>query len=65
MATTLEIWARAERTALQEDIRYLKGGSKTISPSGDDITKMMLERLEARLEGVNIELKRIEDARES
>lgn len=46
MASRLELWARAE-------VR---------SPSGDDITAMILEKLDARLEGVNDALKEIDDA---
>lgn len=50
MASELERWAVAERQFLKEDIRWLKGGSKLISPSGDDITARRLQELEARLE---------------
>ena len=53
MTSEIEIWARTERTFLQEDIKWLKAGAKVISPSGDDITASRQEALEARLEHVN------------
>jgi hypothetical protein len=62
MASRLELWARAERQALREEIGWLKAGGKVISPSGDNITPMMLERLAARLEGVIDALKEVDDA---
>lgn len=62
VASRLEIWARAERQAVNEEVKYFKAGGKAISPSGDDITRMKLEELGARLEGVNLALKEIEDA---
>jgi hypothetical protein len=65
MSKMLEHWARTERQALNEEIGYLKAGGKAISPSGEDITTMMLQRLNARLEGVNLALKEIEDAQRS
>jgi hypothetical protein len=65
MASRLEQWARAERQILREEIDYLKAGSEAISPSGDDITAMKLKQLDARLEGVNLALKEIEDASRS
>ncbi len=65
MASRLEQWARAERQILREEIDYLKAGGKVISPSGDDITAMKLKQMDARLEGVNLALKEIEDASRS
>lgn len=62
MASMLELWARAERQALREEIGWLKAGGKVHSPSGDDITGMILEKLDARIEGVNDALKEIDDA---
>lgn len=46
-------WAVIERTYLQEDIKWLKAGSKVISPSGDNITAQRLAALSARLEHAN------------
>ena len=63
MASRLEQWARTERQALHEEIGWLKAGGKVLSPGGDDITAMKLEQLDARLEGVNLALKEIEDTR--
>ena len=63
MSSTLEVWARTERQALNEEIGWLKAGGSVRSPSGDDITAMILEKLSLRLEGVNIALKEIEDAK--
>lgn len=65
MASRLEIWARTERQFLREETNYLKAGGKAISPSGDDITAMKLKQLDARLEGVDLALKEIEDATRS
>lgn len=62
MASALELWARTEREAIKEEIKYLKAGGKVISPSRDDITAMKLDQLNARLEGVNLALKEMEDA---
>jgi hypothetical protein len=62
MAGMLEAWARAQRQAIREDIRWLNAGAKTISPSGDGITAMKLEQLNAQLEGVNLALQEVEDA---
>jgi hypothetical protein len=53
LATELEIWAISERQFIREDIKWLKGGAKLMSPSGDNITTKKLEELEARLEHVN------------
>jgi hypothetical protein len=61
MASRLETWARTERQYLREEIDYLKAGGKAISPNGDNITAMKLQQLDARLEGVNLALKEIED----
>jgi hypothetical protein len=58
----LELWARAERQGIREEIGYLRAGGKVISPSGEDITAMKLEQLDARLDGVNDALKEIDDA---
>jgi len=52
MASELENWARTERQCIREEITWLKGGGKLISPSGDDITNQKLEHLAARLEHV-------------
>jgi hypothetical protein len=52
MATELERWAAAERQFLKDDIGWLKGGAKLISPSGDNITAKKVAELEARLEHV-------------
>jgi uncharacterized protein YnzC (UPF0291/DUF896 family) len=65
MASRLEQWARAERQIVREEIDYLRAGGKVTSPSGDDITPMKLKQLDARLEGVNLALKEIEDASRS
>jgi hypothetical protein len=62
MASRLEEWARAERQALNEDVRWLKGGARVLSPSGDDITASRIESLEIRLEHVNLVLREIENA---
>lgn len=51
MATEIEIWVRTERTIIREDIRNLEAGGKVVSPSGEDITQMILEKLRARLAG--------------
>jgi hypothetical protein len=53
MATELETWAITERQFIREDIRWLKGGAKLTSPSGDDITAKKLVELEARLKHAN------------
>ena len=63
MTKELENWARAERTAIREEIKWLKAGGKWLSPSGDNITPKKLEELEARLEHVNsalVEIDKIE-----
>jgi hypothetical protein len=65
MASRLEQWARAERQILREEIDYLKAGGKASSPSGDDITTIKLKQLDARLEGVGLASKEIEDASRS
>jgi hypothetical protein len=46
-------WAVIERTFIQEDLKWLKAGSKVISPSGDNITAQRIEALSARLEHAN------------
>ncbi len=61
MVSKLEQWAVTERQILREEVGYLKAGGKVISPSGDDITAMKLEQLDARIEGVNLALKEIEN----
>jgi hypothetical protein len=53
MATELETWAVTERQFIRDDIMWLKGGARLISPSGDDITAKKLTELETRLEHVN------------
>ena len=65
MASKLEIWARTERQHLREEANYLRAGGKVLSPSRDDITAMKLKQLDARLEGVDLALKEIEDAARS
>ena len=62
MASKLEIWARTERQHLREEAKYLRAGGKVFSPSRDDVTAMMLKQLDARLEGVDLALKEIEEA---
>ena len=62
MASDLEIWARAERGFISEEIKYLRAGGKIISPSGDDITAAKLDQLDKRLEGVNLALERLTNA---
>jgi hypothetical protein len=62
VATELEIWARAERQFIKDDIMWLRGGAKLISPSGDNINAMKLTELEARLEHVDKALSEIDDA---
>ena len=52
LATELERWACTERAFLREEIKWLGAGGKVLSPSGDNITAMKLEQLEARLEHV-------------
>jgi len=56
MPSKIEVWARTERQFLKDDIKWLKAGSKLISPSGDDITAKKLDELEARLEHVQLAL---------
>lgn len=46
-------WAVTERTFIQEDLKWLRAGSKVISPSGDNITAQRVEALLARLEHAN------------
>ena len=50
MTKELKSWAVTERTFIREEIKWLKAGSKLISPSGDDITLKKLTELELRLE---------------
>ena len=54
--TELKKWAHIERQFLKDDLAWLKAGAKLVSPSGHDITKEQIERLEARLEHVDIAL---------
>jgi len=50
MSSELQRWAVTERQYLRDDIKWLKAGAKLVSPSGDDISAMKVEQLEARLE---------------
>lgn len=52
MASELELWARAERQFIRDEISWLNAGAKLISPSGDNINAMKLTELERRLEHV-------------
>jgi len=52
MASDLELWARTEREFLRDEIKWLKAGSRLVSPSGEDITANKLGELENRLEHV-------------
>jgi hypothetical protein len=62
MTKRLQDWARLERQGIREEIDYLKAGGRVISPSGDDITKMKLDQLHVRFEGVNRALQEIDNA---
>jgi hypothetical protein len=50
MADGFTAFAATERTYIQTELKWFKGGAKLISPSGDDITTQKVEELEARLE---------------
>lgn len=50
MDSELQRWALVERQFLNDDVKWLKAGAKLISPSGDDISALKLEQLQARLE---------------
>lgn len=56
MTSELERWAVGERQFLKDDIKWLKAGSRLLSPSGDDISAKRLQQLEARLEHLEIAL---------
>lgn len=56
MDSELENWARVERQFVRDDLKWLKAGSKLLSPSGDDITAERVEQLEACLEHANLVL---------
>jgi hypothetical protein len=49
LASELERWAVTERQFIKDEIKWLKAGSKLLSPSGDDISARKLAELEARL----------------
>lgn len=53
MISELKVWAVSERTFLQDEIKWFKGGAKLTSPSGEDITAKKLEQLGLRLEHSN------------
>jgi uncharacterized protein YnzC (UPF0291/DUF896 family) len=61
MVDELTRWAITEREFLREEIKWLKAGSKLLSPSGDDITARKLEELQTRLEHVLLALDGVED----
>ena len=44
MASDLEVWARAERDFLRDEIKWFKAGTRLISPGGDDISAAKLEQ---------------------
>lgn len=50
MSKELEQWAIAEKAFIQDEIKWLKAGTKVISPSGENITNKKLEELAKRLE---------------
>ena len=53
MTNELKKWAVIERQFIKEDIKWFRAGAVLTSPSGDNITPMKLEQLEARVEHVN------------
>lgn len=56
MDDEMKKWARIERQFLKDDLAWLKAGAKLVSPSGDNITKEQIERLEARIKHVELVL---------
>lgn len=53
MESELKKWAVTERTFIEQDITWFAVGSKTHSPSGDDITEQKIDELKMRLEHIN------------
>lgn len=56
MSEELRKWAHIERQFLKEDLKWLTAGAKLLSPSGEDITSAQIERLQARLEHIDVTL---------
>lgn len=53
MVNALQIFARAERQFLRDELEWFNSGARFMSPSGDDITSIKRNELEARLDQVS------------
>ena len=53
MTAALEVWARAERQFIKDEIKWFQSGAVLTSPSKENITANKVVELAARLEHVN------------
>lgn len=62
MTSALHLWAAGERYEIAQDLKWFNAGAKVLSPSGDDITAMKVERLNERLRELDNALRETDNA---